>query len=410
MPALRILMYCNDHRGRCHTTRAFDIAACLVKTLEDCSILMLTDLTAVGRFKLPQGVDYIHLPHLLTDDRSKHLRRGLQIELDRALKIRRKIVQGAIKAFHPDLIFLDECLLDWPYETQKLVSYIAVELPQSKIVWGLSDTLGEPSEVIRQWSRHEVQTLFDRYADEIFIYGTPQFFDVAKAYRLPAHVAQKFFYTGYLARHTAAPRRVREKLASTDSALPLVVLTPGGSADDFAIIQAYLQFLEGGAGELAVRSFIFAGSAIPSPAKRALARRAKKLPHVVFHSFGKHLRHYIRYADLVICNGRYEVIGEVLAHHKLALIIPSRTEKLDNFYRAKLLRERGLATILPPTECHPLTLREMMIRLLCNGMQFRSKPRHPEDFFNGFNRIAERVRLLTGREQSIPTMPFAIAA
>jgi predicted glycosyltransferase len=113
---------------------------------------------------------------------------------------------------------------------------------------------------------------------------------------------------------------------------------------------------------------------------------------------------------LVICNGRYEVMGEVLAHHKLALIIPSRTESLDNFYRAKLLQQRGLATILPPTECHPLTLREMMIRLLCNGMQFRRKPRHQEMFFDGFSRIAERVQLLTGREQQTTTMPVALAA
>ncbi len=168
MPALRILMYCNDHRGRYHTSRTLDIAAYLAKTLEDCSILVLTDLTTVGRFKFPQGVDYIHLPHLLGDDHSNHLRQGLQIEFDSALKIRRKIVQGAIKSFHPDLIMLDECLLDLPYETQKLVSYIADELPQSKIVWGSSDTSGEPSEVIRQWARYEVGTLFDRYANEIF--------------------------------------------------------------------------------------------------------------------------------------------------------------------------------------------------------------------------------------------------
>jgi predicted glycosyltransferase len=410
MPALRILMYCNDHRKQCHTSRTLDIAACLAKTLEDCSILVLTDLTTVGRFKLPQGVDYIHLPHLLRDENSRHLRQGLQIEFDSALKIRRKIVQGAIKAFRPELIFLDESLLDLPYETQKLVSFIADELPQSKIVWGLSDTLGEPGEVIRQWARHEVWTLFDRHANEIFIYGTPQLFDVAKAYRVPEHIAQKFFYTGYLAWPAPPSHRVREEVAQTDPALPIVMLTPGGSADDFAIIEAYLQFLEAGAGELAVRSFIFAGPAIPSPAKRALASRAKQLPQVVFHRFGKCLRHYLRYADLVICNGRYEVMSEVLAHHKLALIIPSRTENLDNFYRAKLLQQRGLVTILPPTECHPLTLREMMVRLLCNGQQFRRNSRYQDFFFDGFSRIAERVQLLTAREQPVTTTPVALAA
>lgn len=409
MPALRILMYCNDHRGQLHTSRTLDIAACLAKSLDDCSILVLTDLATIGRFKLPQGVDYIHLPHLFRDDYAKHLKQGLQIDFGSALKIRRKIVQGAIKSFHPDLILLDECLLDLPDETQKLVSYIADELPQCKIVWGLSDTLGEPREVIRQWARYEVLALFDRHTNEILIYGTPQLFDVAKAYHLPERIAQKIFYTGYLARHTAPSRRVRDEVAQTDQAMPIVLLTPGG-VEDLAIIETYLRFLEESAGELAVRSFIFAGPAIPSSAKRALANRAKQLPQVVFHRFGKHLRPYIRFADLVICNGRYEVMGEVLAHHKLALIIPGRTESLGNIHRASLLQQRGLAMILPPTECHPLMLREMMIRLLCNGLQFRRNSRYQQFSFDGFSRIAERVRLLTGHERPITAMPVALAA
>jgi predicted glycosyltransferase len=339
--------------------RTLDIAASLCKALDECSILVLTDLATIGRFKLANKVDYIHLPALNSRDRQSSLSPGLNIEYGNTLKMRRKIAESTIKTFHPDLVMLDDSLLDVPYayDTQKIVSGLAEELPNAKVVWGLSDTLGEPSTVIRQWARYEVLALLDRFADEIFVFGTRQIFDVAKAYRVPERIAQKFIYTGYLTRRAVPPRRVGVAISQTNQALPMVVLATEGSSRDFAMIDAYLRFLESDAGGLEVRSFIVAGPTIGSQEKRHLAVRAKKLPNVVFHRFGKHLLHYVRYADLVICNGGYNVMCEILAHRKTAIVVPNLTEQPDNVCRARLFQERGLVTVMQPSEFHPRLYR-----------------------------------------------------
>ncbi len=390
-------MCCNDSRGWWHTLRTLDIATSLCRALDDCSILLLTDLATIGRFKLANRVDYIHLPTLNGNDQHSSLSPGLNIEYSNTLKMRRKIAESAIKTFHPDLVMLDDSLLDVPYayDTQKIVSSLAEELPNAKVVWGLSDTLGEPSTVIRQWARNEVLTLFDRFADEIFVFGTRQIFDAAKAYRVPEHIAQKFVYTGYLARRVMPPRHVGGVVTQTNQALPMVILASEGSSHDFAMIDAYLRFLESGTGGPQVRSFIVAGPAIGSQEKHHLASRAKKLPNVIFHRFDKHLLHYVRYADLVICNGGYNMMCEVVAHRKRAIVVPSLTEQPDNVCRARLFQERGLVTVMQSSEFHPQALREMISQLLGGGLRLVRKTQHDKIDLDGLKRIPERIRLLT---------------
>ncbi|MCI0694724.1 hypothetical protein L0337_22305 [candidate division KSB1 bacterium] len=397
--------------------RTLDIAASLCKALDECSILVLTDLATIGRFKLANRVDYIHLPALNGRDQQSFSSPGLNIEYGNTLKMRRKIAESAIKTFHPDLVMLDDSLLDVPhaYDTQKIVSGLAQELPNAKIVWGLSDTLGDPKVVIRQWARNEVLTLLDRFADEIFVFGARQIFDAAKAYRVPDRIAQKLVYTGYLARRVMPPHRVEVAISQTNQALPMVVLATEGSSHDFAMLDAYLRFLESGTDSPAVRSFIVAGPAIGSQEKRHLAGRAKKLPNVVFHRFGKHLLHYVRYADLVICNGGYNMMCEILAHRKTAIVVPSLTEQPDNVCRAHLFQERGLATVMQPGAFHPRALQALISQFLGGGLRLLRKSRYDGIDLDGLVRIPERVRLLTGRAapeeyQPIEMIPATLAA
>jgi predicted glycosyltransferase len=360
--------------------------------LEECSILVLTDFATIGRFKLAERVDYVHLPGLGPRDGRNYSPHGLSLEYNNSLRIRRKIAQSAIRTFRPDLVILDDSLLNLPEEMQRIVAAVAEDLPQAKIIWGMSDTLGEPEWVYRQWAKNEVLGVLDRYAHEILIFGVQRLFDVAEAYRVPARIAAKFVYTGYLLRQAVPPRRVSENVAAMNRALPMIMLTPAGNADDFALIDAYLRLLESDSGLPAVRSFIVAGSAIRSRDKQALAQRARKLQHVTFQRFGKHALHYVRFADLVICAGGYVVLCEVLGHRKMAIVVPNSKECPDNSCRARLLQERGLVKVMLPSDYHPLALREMVSALLFSGPRLMPKSLHDELAFDGFAKTVERIR------------------
>jgi len=401
MSSLRILMYCNDSRGLGQTTRTLNIAASLSKTLEDCSVLVLTDLSTVGRFRLAERVDYVHLPVLESKNHLGQAFSGLNIEYENKLRLRRKIAQSAIKTFRPDVVMLDESVLNHPEEMQRIVDCIRDELPATKILWGLSDTLGAPEWVVRQWSGNGIFEVFERYADEILIFGAAHVFDVVEKYRMPAAMARKIFYTGYLARLGMPSRRVCESVAKLNRNLPLVMLSSTGGSGDLAMVDAYLRYLEKKTDNLAFQSLIVAGPAIGSHEKRSLAQRAEKLPNVMFHRFGKHTLQYVRFADLVIGGGEYNLTCEILAHRKAALAVPNVKEHPANFCRARLLQDLGLIKFVAPENFHREVLQETIARTLFNGPRLVQKSQYESIPLDGFAKIAERIRSLTGASQPV---------
>ncbi|NUO82867.1 hypothetical protein HUU05_22575 [candidate division KSB1 bacterium] len=405
MSSLRILMYSNDSLGWGHTLRTLSVASALSKAWQDCSILVLTDLSNIGRFKLPERTDYVHLPSLSIRDHESYLNGRLNLETENTLRIRRKIAQSALRTFRPGLVIFDDSLLDIPSEMRKILSCVTDELPDARVLWGLPDTLGEPQYVMRQWRANGVLEAFE-HAHEILIYGAESMCDYASAYQMPDHLARKLRYTGYLTRQVVPPQRVRVEMGRLQRNKPVVVLTAGGESSDFPLIDAYLRFLEK-AEDLAVQSFVFAGPAIGSREKRALLARTQRLPNVILHRVDKHMLHYLKFADLSISTGSYNVMCEVLAHRKQALVVPNHKEQPDNYYRAKLLRERGLVTVLSPADFHPEVLREQFAKLLFAGPHLVHKAQYEALPQDGFTGIVERTRLLAGRQQHAPVAALA---
>ncbi len=405
MSSLRILMYSNDSLGWGHTLRALSVASALSKALHDCSILALTDLSNIGRFKLPERTDYVHLPGLNLRDHQFYMSGRLNLETENTLRIRRKIAQSALKTFRPGVVIFDDSLLDIPSEMRKVLGCVADELPESKVLWGLPDTLGEPEYVKRQWAANGVFEAFG-HANEILIYGAESMFDYASAYEMPEPLARKLRYTGYLTRQVNPPQRVRVEVGRLNRAKPIVVLTAGGESGDFAMVDAYLRFLEK-AGDLTLQSFVFIGPAIGAREKRALLTRAQRLPGVILHRVDKHMLHYLKFADLSISTGSYNVMCEALAHRKPALVVSNHNEQPDNYFRAKLLQERGLVTTLTPAEFYPEVLREILSKLLFNGPRLTQKTQYETIPQDGFTAIVERVRLLAGRHYQAPALAAA---
>ena len=407
MSSLRILMYSNDSLSWGHTLRTLSVASALSKAIPECSILVLTDLSNIGRFKLPERTDYVHLPSLNLRASQLQGNSRLQLETENTLRIRRKIAQSALKTFRPGLVMFDESLLDIPSEMRKVLGCVADELPEAKVLWSLPDTLGDPQFVTRQWAANGVREAFE-HAHEILIYGAENMFDYASGYEWSENTSRKLRYTGYLTRQVIPPQRVRVEVGRMNrNKLPLVVLTAGGELGDFAMVETYLRFLEK-AEDLALQSFVVIGPAIGPREKRALMARAQRLPRVVLHRVDKHMLHYLKFADLSISTGSYNVMCEVLAHRKAALVVPNHKEQPGNYYRARLLQERGLVHTVTPTDFSPELLRDKLENILFAGPRLVQKAQYEAIPQEGFTAIVERTRLLSGRvPQPAPRLALA---
>lgn len=398
MSSSRILMYCTSQRGLGRTARAVTLATTLSQKLDNCSILLLTDFAMIGRFKLPDRVDYVHLP-AFKNSACNTPKYGLRPENSDIAALRQDLLLGTLKAFRPTLVWLDDSLLHLPGEMRTLLQGLAQDLPATKIVWGISDTLGHPEYVLREWASRNLESVFSPGADAIFVFGAQRVFDLAKAYRLDKVISNKLTYAGYLTSTEKPPRHISAKLAQAGKRLPLVFMTTEGGAEDWALLDAYLRFLE--STRMEIYSLIVAGLGLSSADKRNLQRRAAALPRVTFKRFSKHLRAYVQCADAVICTGEYNIASEALAYRKPALFLPHAMAQPDNFHRTQWLQERGLVAVSSRKDFQPHTISDFLYKSLHPVTRDAASKWYDEITFDGFDLISESIQELISSSPQI---------
>src|SRR5437867_2946509 len=123
-------MCSHDSRGLGHTSRTLAIASKLAESIQDCSILVLTDLPIIGRFKFPQNIDYVRLPGIA--DKSSEFPRAdaLNIGLESTLKLRAKIVKSVTKTFRPQLVIVERNPCQLPEVMRRALAFIRKSCPR----------------------------------------------------------------------------------------------------------------------------------------------------------------------------------------------------------------------------------------------------------------------------------------
>jgi predicted glycosyltransferase len=390
-------MYCHDRFGLGHTTRTLKIASHLAENLPNCSILVLTDLSIIGRFKFPQNVDYVHLPGLTTGANQQYHAGSLNIEQESTLLIRRKITKSAAKTFQPDLLIIERDPFDLQDEMARILSFMREALPKTKVVWGWPDVIGEPQMVVDDWSREGIYQTLDRFCDEIWVYGVKQIFDQVSEYRIPAPLADKVRYTGYLRSPKITSRRVSKEIAQMNPRRPFVLITAGSGAEGYALIDNYLRYVERAGEAVPFQSMVVTGPMMLSRDKLKLKERAQKLPAVKFHRFSKHILQYVRYADLVVSTGGYNTFCEVLSYRKKAIFVPFLTPPREQLLRARIFEDFALGRLMPPGKLAPETIGEMIAASLSNSPVHPLPRRNVNISLDGLEQITERAKSLCGQ-------------
>ena len=377
------------------------IASHLAESLTESSILVLTDLSIIGRFKFPQNVDYVHLPGIAGKADRQYDASNLNIALENVLKIRRKITQSAAKSFQPNLIFIERDPFSLQSEMQRFLAFVREELPATKVIWGFPDVYGEPQAIVRDWTEAGIYQALDRFCDEIWVYGVKEIFDQAREYQMPASIAGKTFYVGYLRPPRAHSRRVHNDILRFNRQKPIVLITAGSGADGYSLIDNYLRYLESAGASVPFQSIIITGPMMRTHDKQMLMSRAQKLPGVIFHRFSRHMLRYVRHADLVICTGGYNTLCEILTFRKKAICVPTLSPPHEHFLRARIFERLGAVKLLHPSNLTPENLGAMIKATVFSAPGHAFHNRGEDIPLDGLQRIAERARALNGEPEFI---------
>ncbi len=355
--APRFALYSHDTMGLGHMRRNLLIAQALVEAIPGASVLLIAGASVAGRFELPPGVDCVSLPSLHKGADGTYVAKSLSVPIEALRRVRMAAIDGALRAFDPDLFLVDNVPNGALGELLPVLERLRREA-RTRTVLGLRDVLDEPAAVRREWrERDNVRTVVEAY-DAVWVYGDAAAYDVAEAYGFPIEVRRKLTHVGLLdARRRFASARADHGIAAAGTTLdrnarPLYLGLVGGGQDGADLALAFAR----ATAPAGVRRLLVTGPFMPAAAVEALCATAAERTGLEVVSFVREPSDLIRRAERVVAMGGYNTVAEVLAFAAPALIVPRVRPRREQWERARYLARLGLVDVLHPERATPAAI------------------------------------------------------
>lgn len=356
---VRILFYSHDTFGLGHIRRTLAVCEALSKAVEDASMLVLTGSSAVHLLRIPDRVDYVKLPCVTKVGDEHYESKFLNLDFDAIRALREEIIFRTAVNYAPDMILIDNVPLGMKGELLKTLHYFREFHSGTRIILNFRDVIDEPRRVIPNWTSNLVYDAIDFFYDRVLVYGSPDVFDFVREYRLPAGVAGKVEYVGYIARATrpGAADLIRRRLV--DQGEKLALITAGGGGDGYQVIEKYLEGLASADPIVRMHSHIVLGTDMPATHRETLLSRFGRKSRVSgnqrvsFADIYDDLTDYVEAADVVLSMGGYNTISEILSLGKRSVVVPRVAPRLEQWIRCSRMAELGLLRVVHPADATP---------------------------------------------------------
>ncbi len=381
--SLRIAFFSHNGFGLGHATRNLKLARGLLAARPGADVLIITGSSGLHELPIPAHVDYVKLPSVRKQATDRWRPQALDIEMEHLIALRRTIILESVRAYRPHLFVADFLPLGVEGELMPTLQELK-DRKDAHTVIGFRNILDEPDAVRRAWERDGTRDALTGLYDLVLVYGEQTWFDFA-AYGLPADLPR---YVGRLGDPGAVSR-----MQTRGDDLRLVA-TCGGGADGYPVLAAALE----AAAELAasaagsVKVNAYTGTLMAESDVERLRQIARPGSGRV-HRFAEDLPRKLGRATAVIGMAGANTVDDILSHRRPAVIVPRPGPSREQLIRARLLSERGLATVLPLGQCTSGTLAEALRAVI------RDRGNYPESAvpdLDGVRRSVEALLELAG--------------
>lgn len=353
----RVLIYASDSLGTSDLDGIRSLAQRLLQVPGQLQLQIVSDAPVHRRARDNPGTTTITLPRFDTPRNERASANAQRPSLGALLHSRAQIVARAIAEFDPDLILVDGL----PFgQHDELARIIATPWPVQigpQWVLLLRDLIGCPERALHLWRERGYFEAIASHYTTVLVCGDKEIFDLEREYAMPAAAAAKLEYCGYIAPEPGrSPEgRLRRALGVPDNGL-LVLVTAGPGADGEALIADYLCGLRSTPPALRPRSHIVCGAAMRESERLAAACAIHSMPQVSLQHDSRDTMSLMAAADVVVANGGYRKMCEVLSLRRRAVVIPGRADAPEQTARVKRLAELGLVRTVGPLSCGPQAL------------------------------------------------------
>jgi predicted glycosyltransferase len=397
----RIAIFTHDTFGLGHVRRCLHFVRALAGRAPEAAILFVTGSPALHALgSLPPNADFVKIPTLAKTGEKRLRPPHLPLPLDAVSSLRATLIREAILRFAPHVFLVDNFPLGSRGEL--LSTLQGLDRRRTRTVLGLRDILDAPEAVRTDWTRQGIYEVLRRHYDRILVYGVRQVLDVEEAYGLPADVAARVHYCGYVTGNGGERCSAAEVRRELGFDAPFLLATGGGGGDGFPLLSTVLDALP-----LIPRvpAMVLTGPLMGDAQRAQLREKLGGRSQVTVREFVPDLRRYMDAAGVVVAMCGYNTAAEIMELQPRAIVVP-RTWRYgehlsretagvewEQVMRARALADLGLAQVLEPRSLTPAALAERIRGALDRGSEPR---RRVEVDLQGLRRVTDHILAMTG--------------
>lgn len=352
------------------------IASALVERSPGASVVLATSADHADSLGIPAQVDLLRLPAVRKVENGRYSPRRLPISSADLISLREGILAAAVERYRPSVLLVDKHPLGVAGELR--TALMRLKELGGRAVLGLRDVLDDPASVRVEWTWAQTDFVLKHYG-RVLVYGEESVFDTLRRSALPAGLAARARYCGYVtmpASGEAEAARTIPDLASAERSQPLVLATTGGGEDGRQVLEAFID----ASATSPWTAIAVAGPQLAPSGVRALRQRASAAG-VALRTFVPGLAAWFAAVDALVCMGGYNTLVEALVRGTPTVCVPRTMPRREQLIRARALAGRGLLRLLEPDRLTESALRgEIAAALACSRASISAAAHSALDF------------------------------
>jgi predicted glycosyltransferase len=333
--SFRILLYSHDTHGLGHFRRCQSIARAIASRFPLAQIRILTGSPVSEAYGDIPNAELIHLPPVKKLPDGTYRAAGTHDEIGAVRLARERVIRTAVTEFNPDICVVDKEPLGFLGEMAASLRILRKQ--GTHCVLGLRDILDEPSDLKLEWKKKRVPTNLGTIYDQIWIYGTADFYDPLNGLDLEPETGKLVTYTGFIDRFGHPP--------TTGHSEKHVLVTAGGGGDGDALMQAVLEtYLR--VPDITGSLVMLLGPFLAPERRNEISALASQVEGCTVMDFHITPEKFIQDAKLVIGMCGYNTFCEVMTYDKRALFVPRSKPRREQTIRAERATELGMCDMI----------------------------------------------------------------
>ncbi len=353
----RVMFYVQHLLGVGHLKRAALLARAMVANGLDVSVVLggpevpNVDFDGCARFPLPPVRAADETFSVLVDERGN--------PIDDTWKDGRMArLMAVFDVVQPDVLLIEQFPFgrrQFRFELMPLLEEARMSSKRPQILSSIRDVLVRKRNPKRE---REMVTLAETWFDRVLVHGDPQVIPLDASFPLAGEIAHKLAYTGYV----IDPDDLEEMAKGRESGRDEVVVSVGGGAVGEPLLRTALAARPLSRLSQCVWRLV-TGPNLPDSVYSDLAWDLP--PGVVVERWRSDLPILLRNCVLSISQGGYNTIMDILRAQARSVIVPfAAGTETEQEFRARVLEERGLVTVVDPGAFSPESLAKAVDQAL----------------------------------------------